>query len=124
MAAAKIDHVGFNRGNFGHQRVKVFFTARQPFIQHLFHAALVHFRPGGIRQPLAVGVLVVDHRDALGLQGIQHVIGGDHPLLIVTPAHAEHVGHAALGDLRVGRARGDGDNTGFVIHLGGRHGGG
>ncbi|MNE86040.1 hypothetical protein D3C80_1830990 [compost metagenome] len=66
----------------------------------------------------------MDHRDTFGFQGIEHVVGGDHPLLVITAAHAEHVGHAAFGDLRVGGSGGDGDNTCFVIHLGGRHGGG
>lgn len=78
------------------------FAASQALVENLFHAELVQLRPGGVRQALAVGVLVMDHRDLLGLEHVDDIVAGDHALLVVAAAHAEHPGESALGDLRVG----------------------
>ena len=121
MAAAKVDHVRLEGADLGHQGVKVFFTAGKAFVQHFFRTPLRQRRAGGIGQPLTIGVFIVDDGDFLRLQHVQHIVGGDRPLLIVTTTHAEEIFHAALGDLRVGRAGGNGQDPGFVIYLGGRH---
>ena len=63
----------------------------------------------------------MDDGNFLRLQHVQHIVGGNRPLLIVATTHAEEILHAALGDLWVGGAGGNGQNPGFVIHLGGWH---
>ncbi|MNR44779.1 hypothetical protein D3C85_1635590 [compost metagenome] len=62
-----------------------------------------------------------DHHP-LGLELVDDEITGDLSLLVIASAHAEHVAHAALGDQRVGRPGGDGDDPRVVIDLGGGHG--
>ncbi len=54
-----------------------------------------------------MGVFIVDDGDFLRLQHVQHIVGGDRPLLIVTTTHTEEIFHAALGDpAGLGRGRG------------------
>ena len=62
-----------------------------------------------------------DHH-SFGFELINDEIAGHLPLLVITPAHAEHIVHLTLGDERVGRPRGDGENTRVVVNLRGRHG--
>src|SRR3546814_16994984 len=44
-------------------------------------------------------------------------------LLVVTTAHTEHRAQTALGDLRVGGTRGDGNDASITVDLGRRDGG-
>ena len=118
MQAAEVDDLGTGGADLGDQRVEVLLAAGQALVENLFHAELVQLRPGGVRQALAVGVLVMDHRDLLGLEHVDDIVAGDHALLVVAAAHAEHPGESALGDLRVGGTGGDGDDPGLVVDLG------
>ena len=122
VQAAEVDHVGTGGADLGNHGAEVFLATGQAFVQHRLHAAFFQLRLGGVGQALAVGVLVVQHRDFLALEHIDNVVAGHDALLVVTAAHAEHGAQAAFGHLRVGGAWGDGDNAGFVIHLGGRDG--
>ncbi|MNR17431.1 hypothetical protein D3C85_1340900 [compost metagenome] len=66
----------------------------------------------------------MDDGDLGGLERVDDVVAGDDALLVVTAAHAEHAGEAALGHCGVGGAGGDGDDARFVVDLGRRNGGG
>ena len=90
MQAAEVDDLGTGGADLGDQRVEVLLAASQALVENLFHAELVQLRPGGVRQALAVGVLVMDHRDLLGLEHVDDIVAGDHALLVVAAAHAEH----------------------------------
>ncbi|MCY1303780.1 hypothetical protein D9M68_747770 [compost metagenome] len=124
MQAAEVDDLGAGGADLGDQRVEVFLATGQAFVQDFLHAALGQLRLGGVGQALTVGVLVVDDGDLGGLEFVDDVVAGDDALLVVTAAHAEHAGEAALGHHGVGGAGGDGDDAGFVVDLGRRDGGG
>ena len=98
MTAPEEHHVRFLCADFGHQRVKVFLPAGQPFVHHLLNAAFRQRRFSGIRQPLTVGVFIVDDDHPFGFQLIKNKIAGDLALLVVTSAHAKYVAHATFGN--------------------------
>ena len=122
VQAAEIHDVSTGGADLGDQGAEVFLATGQAFFQHRLDAALGQLGSGGVGQAFAVGVLVVDDRDFLALEHVDDVVASDDALLVVTPAHAEHGAQAAFGHLWVGGAWGDGDDAGFVIHLGGRDG--
>jgi hypothetical protein len=81
-----------------------------------FHR-LGHF----VGQALAVGALVVDHRNLLALELLGEVGTGHLALLVITTGDGEDVLQAAIGDLRVGR-HGDHRDVGLDIDFGRRDG--
>ncbi|MNS92382.1 hypothetical protein D3C72_1265170 [compost metagenome] len=123
MTTAEEHHVRLLRTYLGHHRIEVFLAARQALVHHILHATFGQRRLGRIGKPLPIGVFIVNDHHSLGLELVDDEVAGHLPLLVIPPAHAEHVAHATLGDQRVGRARGDGDDPRVVIHLRGRHSG-
>ncbi|MND98794.1 hypothetical protein D3C80_911590 [compost metagenome] len=118
VQAAEVDHVGTGATDLGHHGAEVLLATGQAFIQHGLDAAFFQLRLGGVSQALAVSVLVVQDCDFLALDHIDDVVTGHNALLVIAPAHAEHAAQAALGNFRVGRTGSDGNDAGFVIHLG------
>ena len=92
------------------------------FVEHVLEAALRHRAAGLVGEALAVGGLVVDDRDALALEALRDDRAGERALLVVAAADAEHVPHAALGDLRIGGGRRDHQHAVLLVDVGGRDG--
>ena len=91
------------RPNFGDRGVKVFSPRDNPSYitsctPRFASAALV------ASASLTVGVFVVNDHHPFGFQLVDNEIAGDLTLLVIAAAHAEHIAHAALGNLRVGGA--------------------
>ncbi|MNS38269.1 hypothetical protein D3C72_705140 [compost metagenome] len=122
VQTTEVDDVSAGAADLGHDGAEVFLATGQAFIQHRRYAALDQLSLGGIRQALAVGVLVVQHDNFLALEHVDDVVAGHDALLVVTPAHTEHGAQATLGHSRVGGAWSDGDDARFVVDLGGRDG--
>ncbi|MNJ15992.1 hypothetical protein D3C77_102480 [compost metagenome] len=122
MQPTEVDDVGTRSADLGDHGAEVLLATGQTFIQHRGYATLGQLGLGCIRQALTVSVLVMQHHDFLALEHVDDVVASDDALLVVTPAHAEHTSEAALGNLWVGRTRGDRDDPGFVIHLGSGNG--
>ncbi|MNZ36768.1 hypothetical protein D3C78_541980 [compost metagenome] len=117
MQPTEVDDVGTRSADLGDHGAEVLLATGQTFIQHRGYATLGQLGFGCIRQALTVSVLVMQHHDFLALEHVDDVVASDDALLVVTSAHTEHGGQAALGNLRVGRAWGDSNDPGFVIDL-------
>ena len=121
VIAADVDEIDFGLLHLGDECRVVLFAGRVRLFEGRFHARLFEVHLGLVGETLAIGRLVVDDGD-LGVGEILDDVGRSHfALLVITTADAEDaVTRALVGEVRIGRRRGDLDDLLVGINLAGR----
>ena len=116
VVAAVVDQLDAKALELGDQGREVLVALVDGLVAQLLCAALVELLLELVGQALAVLALVLDDGDLVAELVVDDVVGGVGALDVVAAAGAEDVVEALLGELRVGRGRGDLQHALVVVH--------
>ena len=122
VIAADIENIDRIALQLADQSGIILFPGSIGFVENFLDAPLVQGLAGFVGQALAIGGLVVNHRDILARHLVGQEIARDGALLIVPATDPENIGQIALGKFRIGRRRRDLQDVFFGINIRRRNG--
>src|SRR5690606_18869112 len=122
VIATEVDQVGVEGFKLGDDGRVVAVANVDAFEQGDFSTALGEVVANLRRDARAIGLLVVQNGDGLGLEVLDDVVGGKRALLVVAAYGAEEVMRLdGVGNQRRRGPRGNGDDAFLLVHVHGGH---